>query len=310
LPTIVIKLGEERADHYIEELHKLDPDLTIREWPDVGDPSDVDIAMVWKMPHGELAKFPNLKLIMSMAAGVDHVLSDPDMPRDVPLVRVTDPHMARSMGHWAAMNILRLHRETAYYDDRRSRREWSPERAFDTDSVQVGLLGLGYLGTHVAKMLKAMGIKVQGWARTAKSIEGIRSYQGVDGLHEMLASTNYLLCLLPSTPETVGIMNAELFSRMPRGSYVLNCGRGAQLVEPDLTAALDSGQIAGAALDVFSVEPLPRDHPFWTDQRIIMTPHHASEVYVPAVAATFLDNIRRCREGRPVNGLVDLSVGY
>ncbi len=310
MPTIVIKLGEERATHYIDELHKLDPNLTIREWPDVGDPGDVDIAMVWKMPYGELAKFPNLKLIMSMAAGVDHVLNDPDMPRHVPLVRVTDPHMARSMGHWAAMNILRLHRDTAMYDERRARKEWSPERAFDTDSVQVGLLGLGYLGTHVAKMLQAMGLKVQGWARSAKSIGGIRSFQGVAGLHEMLATTNYLVCLLPNTPETVGIMNADLFARMPRGSYVLNCGRGAQLVEPDLTAALDSDQIAGAALDVFAVEPLPQDHPFWTDKRIIMTPHHASEVFVPAVAQTFLDNIQRCREGRPVKGLVDPRVGY
>jgi glyoxylate/hydroxypyruvate reductase len=310
MPTIIIKMGEESPAEYISELRKLDPDLEIREWPDVGDPKDVDIAMVWKMPHGELAKFPNLKLIMSMAAGVDHVLGDPDMPREVPLVRVTDPHMARSMGHWAAMNILRLHRETAHYDDLRSRREWPPERAFDTDTVQVGILGLGYLGTHVAKMLHAMGLKVQGWARSAKSIDGIRSFQGVDGLREMVATTNYLLCLLPSTPATVGVMNAELFARMPRGFYVLNCGRGAQLVEPDLTAALDSGQIAGAALDVFSVEPLPQDHPFWADKRIIMTPHHASEVFPPAVAATFMDNIQRCRAGRPLMGLVDLDIGY
>ena len=310
MPTIVIKLGAESAAGYIAEMHKLDPALVIREWPDVGDPADVDIAMVWKMPHGELAKFPNLKLIMSMAAGVDHVLGDPDLPRGVPLVRVTDPHMARSMGHWAAMNILRLHRETAHYDDLRSRWEWAPERAFDTDSVQVGILGLGYLGTHVAKMLQAMGLKVQGWARSPKSIQGIKSFQGTDGLREMVASTNYLLCLLPSTPATVGVMNADLFARMPKGSHVLNCGRGAQLVEPDLTAALDSGRIAGAALDVFSVEPLPREHPFWGDKRIIMTPHHASEVYPPAVAETFLDNIRRCREGRSVNGLVDLDVGY
>jgi glyoxylate/hydroxypyruvate reductase A len=310
MPTITIRMGDESPAEYIDEMHKLDPSLDIRVWPDVGNPADVDIAMVWKMPHGELAKFPNLKLIMSMAAGVDHVLGDPDMPRQVPLVRVTDPHMARSMSHWAAMNILRLHRETAYYEDLRSRREWAPERAFDTSAVQVGILGLGYLGTHVGKMLQGMGLKVQGWARSAKSIEGIKSFQGTDGLHEMVATTNYLLCLLPSTPETEGVMNADLFARMPKGSYVLNCGRGAQLVEPDLTAALDSGQIAGAALDVFTIEPLPQDHAFWTDSRIIMTPHHAAEVYPPAVAATFLDNIQRSREGRPLNGLVNLKIGY
>ena len=310
MPTIVIKMGDESPAEYIAEMHMLDPTLTIREWPDVGNPAHVDIAMVWKMPHGELAKFPNLKLTMSMAAGVDHVLSDPDMPRQVPLVRVTDPHMARSMGHWAAMNILRLHRETDFYEDLRSRREWAPERAFNTDAVKVGILGLGFLGTHVGRMLQGMGLKVQGWARSPKSIDGIKSFQGPDGLREMVETTNYLLCLLPSTPATVGIINAELLARMPKGSYVLNCGRGAQLVEQDLTAALDLGQIAGAALDVFSVEPLPQDHPFWVDKRIIMTPHHAAEVFPPAVAATFLDNIQRCREGRPLNGLVDLDIGY
>jgi glyoxylate/hydroxypyruvate reductase A len=310
MPTIVIKLGQERAEGYINELHKLDPDLEIREWPEVGDPADVDIAMVWKMPYGELAKFPNLKLIMSMAAGVDHVLSDPKIPRGIPLVRVTDAHMARSMSHWVAMNILRLHREAAHYDGLRQGREWPPERAFDTDAIQVGILGLGYLGSHVARMLQAMGLKVQGWSRTAKQLDGIPSFQGADGLRKMAESTNFLVCLLPNTPATVGVMNAALFALMPRGSYVLNAGRGAQLVEADLTAALNAGQIAGAALDVFTVEPLPEAHSFWDDGRIIMTPHHAAEVYVPAVAATFLDNIRRCREGRPLQGLVNLEAGY
>lgn len=308
--TIVIKAGTERAEPYITALHDLDTTLDIREWPDVGDPSDVDIAMVWHMPHGELAKFPNLRLIISMAAGVDHVLKDPDMPRAVPLVRVTDPHMARSMSHWFAMNILRLHRETAYYDRLRKSRTWAPERAFDTDSVRVGILGLGYLGTHVARVLQAMGLHVEGWSRRPKSLDGIPSSAGTDGLHRMLATTNYLACLLPDTPTTAGIMNAGLFARMPRGSYVLNAGRGAQLVEADLLTALDSGQLAGAALDVFATEPLPPDHPFWDDERIIITPHHAAEVYPPAVAATFLNNIRRCRDDRPLLGLVDLEAGY
>ena len=310
MPAIVIKLGQESAERYITELLRLDPTLDIREWPDVGAPADIDIAMVWQLPPGELAKFPNLKLIISMAAGVDHVLLDPDMPRQVPLVRVTDPHMGRSMGHWFAMNILRLHRETAYYDKRRAEKTWSPERAFDTDTVQVGILGLGYLGTQVARMLQAMGLKVQGWSRTAKQLDGIASFHGADGLREMLATTNYLACLLPNTKATVGLMNAALFAQMPHGSYVLNAGRGSQLVETDLTAALDSGQIAGAALDVFVTEPLPAAHPFWDDQRIIFTPHHAAEVHPPAVAETFIDNIRRCREGRPLRGLVDLETGY
>ena len=310
LPTVLIKLGGESADDYIEEMHRLEPRLKIREWPDVGSPGEVDIAMVWKMPHGELAKFPNLKLIISMAAGVDHVLSDPDRPKGVPIVRVTDPHMARSMGHWFLMNILRLHRETARFDNLRAEKIWPPEIAFDTDAISVGILGLGYLGTHVAQMLKAVGLRVQGWSRTQKNLDGIQSFSGKVGLDQMLSNTNYLACLLPNTPATEGIMSLNCFNKMPRGSYVLNAGRGSQLVEADLLQALDNGQIKGAALDVFETEPLPRDHPFWTDTRILMTPHHAAEVFLPAAAQTFLKNIYSIRNNQPLTGLVNEELGY
>lgn len=310
LPTVLIKLGGESADDYIEEMHRLEPHLQIREWPDVGSPGEVDIAMVWKMPHGELAKFPNLKLIISMAAGVDHVLSDPDRPEGVPIVRVTDPHMARSMGHWFLMNILRLHRETAHFDTLRAEKIWPPEIAFDTDAISVGILGLGYLGTHVAQMLKAVGLRVQGWSRTQKNLDGIQSFSGKVGLDQMLSNTNYLACLLPNTPATEGIMSRNCFNKMPRGSYVLNAGRGSQLVEADLLQALDNGQIKGAALDVFETEPLPRDHPFWTDTRILMTPHHAAEVFLPAAAQTFLKNIYSIRNNQPLTGLVNEELGY
>ena len=304
LPTVSIKLEGETAEHYIREMRRLDPRLEIREWPDIGNPEDVDIAMVWKMPHGELAKFPNLKLIISMAAGVDHVLSDPDRPEGVPIVRVTDPHMARSMGHWFLMNILRLHRETAHYDKLRSQKIWPAEIAFDTDSVSVGILGLGYLGVHLAQMLKAVGLRVQGWSRTEKNLDGIHSFSGRIGLDQMLSNTNYLACLLPNTAVTEGIMNLSLFNKMPRGSYVLNAGRGSQLVESDLLEALNNGQIKGAALDVFETEPLPKDHPFWTDSRILLTPHHAAEVFLPAAAKIFLKNIYSIRNNLPLMGLV------
>ena len=310
LPTVSIKLGGESAESYIREMRRLDPSLEIREWPDIGNPEDVDIAMVWKMPHGELAKFPNLKLIISMAAGVDHVLSDPDRPEGVPIVRVTDPHMARSMGHWFLMNILRLHRETAHYDKLRSQKIWPAEIAFDTDSVSVGILGLGYLGVHVAQMLKAVGLRVQGWSRTEKNLDGIHSFSGRIGLDQMLSNTNYLACLLPNTAVTEGIMNLSLFNKMPRGSYVLNAGRGSQLVESDLLEALNNGQIKGAALDVFETEPLPKDHPFWTDSRILLTPHHAAEVFLPAAAKIFLKNIYSIRNNQPLMGLVNQELGY
>jgi len=218
--------------------------------------------------------------------------------------------MARSMGHWFLMNILRLHRETAHFDKLRAQKIWPPEISFDTDSVSVGILGLGYLGVHVAQMLKAVGLRVQGWSRTEKNLDGIHSFSGRVGLDQMLSNTNYLACLLPNTLVTEGIMNSSLFNKMPKGSYVLNAGRGSQLVEPDLLEALNNGQIKGAALDVFKTEPLPKDHPFWTDPRILLTPHHAAEVFLPAAAKIFLKNIYSIRNNQPLMGLVNQELGY
>ena len=310
MTNVMIKVGDESAESYIGALKYIDPSLKILEWPNYGNPDEIDVAMVWKLPHGELKKFPNLKLVISMAAGVDHVLSDPHYPKDIPLVRVTDPHMARSMAHWFIMNILQLHRETAYYNSLRLKKIWASDEAFDTDSICVGIMGLGYLGVHLATMLLNIGLRVQGWSRTSKKLEGIRSFTGDDGLAEMLKTTNYLACLLPDTPATNGILDRSLFEKMPKGSFLLNAGRGNQLVEEDLTMALDNGQIKGAALDVFIEEPLPQKHPFWNDHRIIITPHHAAEVFMPSAAKSFVENIERVRSGQPLKGLVNQKVGY
>ena len=310
MTNIMIKVGDESAESYIGALKQVDPSLNILEWPDYGNPDEIDVAMVWKLPHGELRKFPNLKLVISMAAGVDHVLSDPHYPKDIPLVRVTDPHMARSMAHWFIMNILQLHRETNYYNSLRRKKIWESDRAFDTDSICVGIMGLGYLGVHLATMLLNIGLRVQGWSRTSKKLKGIRSFTGDDGLAEMLKTTNYLACLLPDTSATKGILDRSLFEKMPKGSFLLNAGRGNQLVEKDLTMALDNGQIKGAALDVFIEEPLPKNHPFWDDHRIIITPHHAAEVFMSSAANAFVENIRRVRSGQPLKGLVNQEVGY
>lgn len=310
MTNIITKVGDEPAERYIGALKQVDPSLNILEWPNYGNPDEIDVAMVWKLPHGELRKFPNLKLVISMVAGVDHVLSDPHYPKDTPLVRVTDPHMARSMVRWFIMNILQLHRETNYYNSLRSKKIWKSDRAFDTDFICVGIMGLGYLGVHLATMLLNIGLRVQGCRRASKRLKGIRSFTGDDGLAEMLKTTNYLACLLPDTPATKGILDRSLFERMPKVSFLLNAGRGNQLVEKDLTMALDNGQIKGTALDVFIEEPLPKNHPFWDDHRIIITPHHAAEVFMSSAAKAFVENIRRVRSGQPLKGLVNQEVGY
>jgi glyoxylate/hydroxypyruvate reductase A len=310
MTKIMVKVGGGRAEPYTNALRALDPSLVFEQWPDISDPDDIDIAMVWQMPLGELQKFKNLKMVISMAAGVDHVLRDKTLPPQVEITRVVDPHMARAMTHYVVMSVLRLHRESDPYDRLRAAREWSPSRSFDADAVQIGLLGLGHLGQAAGQGLRALGFNVRGWSSSPKNIEGIESFHGADGLSAMLRQTNCLCCLLPLTADTHGILGAATFDQMPDGSFLVNSGRGEHLVEADLIAALDSGRIRMAALDVFSTEPLPQDHSFWGDERIVLTPHTAAEVHIPSVTKGFLENIRRCRDGQPLIGAVDRTKGY
>ena len=310
MPTVLIKLTGERADPYIAAVKKHAPDFDIREWPDVGPAEGVDAALVWQMPPGELVKFPNLKVVVSMAAGVDHVLRDTSLPSHIPIARVVDPSMARSMTQHVVMSVIRLHRDIDAFTRRRGERFWPEPHSFSSDDFPVGFLGLGHLGTSAATALKALGFPVMGWSRTPKSVDGVETFHGTDGLDTMLRRTQCLVCLLPLTAETRGLLSAETFAKLPKGACLVNAGRGQHLVEGDLIPALNTGQIARAALDVFETEPLPADHPFWDEPRIAITPHDAAEVHIPAVASLFVEQITAAREGRPIPGLVDRERGY
>ena len=217
---------------------------------------------------------------------------------------------AREIAEYSLLYVLREHRHARQYAENQTAGRWKAYAPKLTTDVTVGVLGLGHIGGRIAKTFADIDFKTIGWSRTEKNIDGIQSFSGEFGLDQMLVDTNFLACLLPNTQATKGILNFRVFNKMPQGSYVLNAGRGSQLVELDLLQALDNGQIRGAALDVFETEPLPTNHPFWTDKRILLTPHHAAEVYLPAVVKTFLDNIYRSRNNEPLIGLVDEELGY
>jgi glyoxylate/hydroxypyruvate reductase A len=300
---------DDPAEPWREELRARLPELEVRIWPEIGDPGEIEFALVWRAPPGELARYPNLKAILSLGAGIEWLVADPTLP-DVPIARMVDPSLSRTMSEYVLLAALRHHREFDRFEREQRARRWAysfPPQAADRP---VGIMGLGELGSRVAGLLVAQGFPVLGWSRTAKAIAGVTSYAGRSELHAFLHRSAILVCLLPLTAETRGILDAETFASLPHGAFVINVARGDHLVEGDLLAALDSGHLAGATLDVFRTEPLPPDDPLWRHPKVLVTPHVAS-YSLPATAADgVVDNIRRARAGQPLRHQVDRARGY
>ncbi|MBS7792884.1 glyoxylate/hydroxypyruvate reductase A [Roseococcus sp. SDR] len=288
-----------------------DPTLDIRLFPDAGDPKDIEAAVCWTQHDmAELRRYPNLKLVVSMGAGVDHLLRPPGPPPGIPVARLKDERLTSGMTEWVLLNVLRFHRQDLEYRAQQAARIWDELPAPDTAKRRIGMLGLGQLGNASAQALRGLGFPVMGWTRNPRQVEGVTCFSGPDGLEAMLRQTDILVCLLPLTPETRGVINAKTLGFLPRGAFVINAARGGHLVAEDLLAALDSGHVAAAALDVFEPEPLPAEHRFWTHPKVLVWPH-ASAITIPSSAAPqVVENLRRAREGRPLINLVDFSAGY
>jgi glyoxylate/hydroxypyruvate reductase len=292
------------------ELGRLAPELDVRIWPDIGNPGEIEYALVWRPQPGLLASLPNLGLILSLGAGIDHILCDPRLPNDVPIVRLVDPYLTGAMSEYVALQVLRLHRQDIDYALQQRVEVWRELPQKNAGERPVGILGFGVIGQDAGDKLTALGFPVRGWSRRERTVAGFRLYAGNDGLHEILAASEILVCLLPLTPETEGILCANTFSSLTHGAGLINAGRGAHLVEEDLIPALDSGQLSAAILDVFREEPLPHGHPFWRHPRILVTPHIAGTTNPRTAAPIILDNIRRFQEHRTLLNSVDPGSGY
>jgi glyoxylate/hydroxypyruvate reductase A len=291
-------------------LAELLPEHEIRYWPEIGDRNAIDYALVWHPPSGMLATLPNLKMIVGLGAGVDHLLRDPDLPRHVPIVRLVDPYMTDAMSEYVALSVLRLHRQDLDYLATQRAGLWLEREQKNAAERPVGILGFGTLGQDAGRKLRALGIDVAGWRSGEKPVPGFETFAGADGLDLLLRRSEIVVCLLPLTAETRGVLNARAFAQLPRGAGIVNAGRGGHLVESDLLASLASGQVSGAVLDVFDDEPLPPGHSFWRHPRIIVTPHVAAETHPPTAAPIVRDAIRQCEAGLPIANRVDLARGY
>ena len=291
-------------------LAKRVPGLDMRVWPETGAAADIDAALVWNHPPGVLKAFPKLRAILSLGAGVNHILDDPEIPADIPIARIVDPGLATGMAEYAALAVLRYHRNFDVYERQQREQRWRRLPIPVTTARRVGVLGLGEIGSACARMIAGLGFPVTGWSRTAKSLPGVACYAGPDGLAPFLNTTDILVCVLPLTAATRGIINQATLAKLPRGAFLINIARGAHVVDQDLIAALDSGQLAGATLDVFAHEPLPREHPFWSHPKVTLTPHIASITNPETAADGVAENLRRLHDGRPLLYLADRARGY
>jgi glyoxylate/hydroxypyruvate reductase A len=273
----------------------------------VGDSDNIDIALVATPPAGTFAKLQNLKLIQSLWMGVERLLADPQLPKGVPLARLIDPGMVAAMSETVLAHVLDWHRHHYTYRAYQAQRKWHRHRQFLASDRSIGILGLGQLGSHAASRLLALGFNVVGWSRRPKKLEGVKTFTDLDA---MLAMTDALVCLLPLTDKTKGIISAKTLSRMKPNGCVINVARGAHLVNEDLIAALDSGRLRHAYLDVFDQEPLPKEHPFWGHPALTITPHAAALTEPRTSVAKIRENVERVRNGQAPLNLVDFEAGY
>jgi len=272
---------------------------------------DVEIALAWH-PHADaFTHYPNLKAVCTIGAGADNVLACPSLPGHVHVVRVVDPAQAQMMAGFILWHVIWHQRRFATFRAQQQDRIWRRLDQRHARDMPVALLGYGQIGQRVAESLLGLGFPVLAWSRTAKTTaDGVRNFHGADGLKAMLGETEVLVNLLPLTPETRGILNADLFSRMKQGGYLVHVGRGEHLMEGDLLAALEAGQLSGASLDVFATEPLPQDHVFWTHPQVVLTPHDACDVSAQALQQTLLRTAEAVAAGRPPPHAVDRLRGY
>ena len=307
---LIIKPDLEHTRSWNDVFSEAMPEMPVRDWADPGDMADIEYAFVWAPEPGALRKFPNLKCIFSIGAGVDHLLKDPDLPDGVPIVRMVEPELTQGMSEDVTMHGLRYHREVPALEQQQRDKVWHELIAPTAPSRKVGLLGFGVLGQDAARVLRVLKFDLASWSRTPKRVAGVQSFYGADGLGPFLARTEILVCLLPLTAKTQGILNRDLLAKLPRGACLINAGRGGQQVEEDILAALDSGQLAGATLDVFLTEPLPTGSPFWTHPKVTLTPHIASVTQQISAIKQVVANIRRIQAGKTPLNTVDRELGY
>lgn len=313
--SLLLAITGWHVESWRERFSALLPDLPIVALDEPFDRRAVHYVASWKHPEGSLAGLPNLAAIFSLGAGVDHIFADSRLP-EVPIARVVDPDLTARMSEYVVLHCLMHLRQQRRYDRQQLAKSWDDDRHQPAArSVRVGIMGLGELGLDAARKLQMIGFDVAGWSRSHKDVDGLVTFAGSDDMLAFLGRTDILVCLLPLTPDTRGMLNADLFAALAQngrlgGPFLINAGRGGLQVEADILAALDAGTLKGAALDVFESEPLPAESPLWSHPAVTVTPHNAAMSEPEAIAPLIAAQIRRLQAGEPLEHMVDPTRGY
>jgi glyoxylate/hydroxypyruvate reductase len=285
------------------------PGLEIRIWPEAGDPAEIDYLAFMRPDFDKLPGFPNLKAMFSRSAGVEAFVNHPRLPQ-APLGKIEPPGGDPMMTEYVVMHVLRLHRDMPGYRAAQARREWRRTRIVRPEERRIGFLGFGLMAKAPALLLRSLGFPVAAWVRRPRPDAEVPVFHGWDRLEEFLGRTDIAVCLLPLTKETEGIFSSRTFAMMPKGAMLVNVGRGGHVVEKDLIAALDSGQLSYAALDALSPEPLPPESPLWAHPQVTVMPHVARRPTVDQLVVEIAANIRSLEAGGRLLQEVDKTLGY
>jgi len=307
--TLLFKVDDARGCAWKALFEKHAPDIDVRFWPDIGDPLDVRYFAAWQPPRQLQERFPNLEVIFATSAGVDQ-FDLGELPEHIKIVRMLDPGIAQGIVEYACFAVLSLHRQIPLYLHQQQAGRWQDHLLTPAAQRRIGVMGLGNLGIAVLQSLRAFNFQVHGWARSLKSIDGVQCHAGDDQLEPFLNQCDILICLLPLTDDTRGILNARTLAALPKGASLINLGRGGHLKEDDLLQALDDGQLSHAILDVLNEEPPSPDHRFWQHPHVWLTPHVGAMTAPQSAFEGLLANIRRHQVGESLQGLIKRDHGY
>ncbi|MDA9872020.1 glyoxylate/hydroxypyruvate reductase A [Candidatus Thioglobus sp.] len=292
-------------------LQKAMPEMDIKVYPDDGDVNEVEFAVVWKHPRGILKKYPNLKAILSLGAGVDHIISDPDLPEGLPIIRLVDKKLTHEMCLHALHWVLHFHSDQYLYRSQQLKRQWIQQSSIQTEDRTIGIMGLGNIGRSIGELLVTQSFNVIGWGANQKSsLTDIKYYYGQDQLSDFLGRTNILINVLPLTSDTTNIITKKELSLLPKNSFIINIGRGGIINEDDLLTLLSDGHIKAAALDVFTQEPLPENNSLWGHPSVYITPHIAGQSNPNSAGQTISENIHRIQKGELPYPIYSKTNGY
>jgi glyoxylate/hydroxypyruvate reductase A len=292
-------------------LQKAMPEMDIKVYPDDGDVNEVEFAVVWKHPRGILKKYPNLKAILSLGAGVDHIISDPDLPEGLPIIRLVDKKLTHEMCLHALHWVLHFHSDQYLYRSQQLKRQWIQQSSIQTEDRTIGIMGLGNIGRSIGELLVTQSFNVIGWGANQKSsLTDIKYYYGQDQLSDFLGRTNILINVLPLTSDTTNIITKKELRLLPKNSFIINIGRGGIINEDDLLTLLSEGHIKAAALDVFAQEPLPENNSLWNHPSVYITPHIAGQSNPNSAGQTISENIYRIQKGELPYPIYSRANGY